>query len=237
MCHYVSMSTALLIPTQQQGAIVATSPEELDGYSSRGWCRCECVLFAIASELLAASQSQSEEQAADALELRIYAASASGALTHLPRTGWSAALPGDSGALSVEADREHIEAMLALAFDGTGRTKIRRACKAAQKQKVRKVEGGRVALGASRLGDQHMEAFTARLIAGDLDAVQSIDLSHNQLSDAGVATLAKALKAHPLRKLEELSLQGNHQVTADGMRTIAEVVGTTCRVNKLDLIV
>ena len=197
------MCKVLLIPTQQEeGTIRACCPEELEGYGSRCWCRCEVILFAIASELLAASQGV--DRAGDGL--RIFAATRSGAIAHLPRTAWSAALPLD-GELSVEADRTHIEGMKAMALDAYGRTQIRRACRAAQKQKVMKVEGGSVKLGASRLCDGHMEPLAARLAAGDLDAVVQIDLSHNHLTDAGLGKLAVALKAHPLPKLDELNLQ------------------------------
>ena len=53
----------------------ASCPEELPGYGSRLWCRCECMLFAIASELLAASQSSKFGHSGEEAEgLRIYAA-------------------------------------------------------------------------------------------------------------------------------------------------------------------
>lgn len=241
MVHYLSMCKAMLIPTQQEdGAIArASCPEELDGYCTRCWCRCECLLFAIASELQAASQrkeggggGEGASKEAEEVPLLLFAASRSGALTQLPRTTWGSGTGAAGGSseleLSVEADRVYIAAMEATALDAYGRTHIRRACKLAQKQKVRKVEGGKVALGSLRLCDGHMEAFTTGLSAGHLDAVDQIDLSHNFLTDAAISTLAAALTAHPLRKLEELSLKGN-QVTAEGMRTLAGVVGDGCR--------
>ena len=224
MCHYVSMCKVLLIPTQQEEATIrASCPKELEGFGSRCWCRCEVNLFAIASELLAASQGT--DQAGEGL--RIFAASRSGALNHLPRTTWSAALPV-SGELSVEADRAHVEGMHAMALDAYARTHVRRACRAAQKQKVRKVEGGTAMLGASQLCDGHMEPLAARLAAGDLDAAVQIDLSHNHLTDAGMEKLATALKAHPLPKLETLNLRGN-PVTEDGRQALARVVTAGCK--------
>jgi hypothetical protein len=229
--HYVTQSRAMLIPTRQEGLICARCPEELEGYSSRTWCRCECILFGIASRLAAAAiaskKGQLDQQEAEAEGLLLYAASTSGTLAHLPTTSWSAALPA-SGELSVEADRAHIEEMQARALDACGRAKIRSVCKAAQKDKVMKRAAGCAVLGASMLCDEHLGALAERIQAGDLDAVRCIDLTHNLLSDAAIETLAAALKVHPLPKLEELNMQGNH-VTVTGMRALAGVVGARCR--------
>ena len=73
-----------------------------------------------------------------------------------------------------------------------------------------------------------MDALATRLAAGDLDAVVQMDLSHNHLTDAGIGKLAAALKAHPLPKLENLSLQGN-AVTGEGRQALARVVTAGCR--------
>ena len=226
ICHYVSMSKVLLIPTQQEGTICASRPEELDGYSSRGWCRCECIVFSICSQLLAASQGHKEAE--EEVALAIYAASTSGDLTHLPRTAWSAAQPA-SGEVSMEADRAHIETIQRTALDASGRSKIRRACRAAQKLKVQKVQGGSLSLRDCTLCDLHMDALAARLDAGDLDALRTMDLTHNHLTDVAMDTLAAALRKHPLPKLEEINVEGNTQVTPVGLRVLAGGVGAGCK--------
>lgn len=210
--HYVSMCKVMLIPTQLEH-IEATLPAQLEPFSTRCWCQCECFLFALLGDLIEHAAGSTPEGESGGLHL--YAASVSGELTRFARVGGGAhpSLPSglpSGGALSVEADRALIDALQAKVADAHGRARVRGACHAARKGPAAGVE-----LSGALLSDEHVAALASRIAAGDLDQARHIELSHNgALTDAAVEALGAALKAHPLPKLEGVSFEGCGRVSA-----------------------
>ena len=72
----------------------------------------------------------------------------------------------------------------------------------------------------------------AQAIAGNVSAIQSLDVGGNEIDDSGVSELARLL---PETRLTKVSLRLNERVTDAGAAMLAAAIGSSAQITHLDL--
>lgn len=82
LIKYATLCDYMLVPTEEEGVDICGSPEDIPGYGSRGWCRCEYFIFSLAAEMRGR-------------EVPLYGIRRDGSLEQYPRVVMNSA--GDTG--------------------------------------------------------------------------------------------------------------------------------------------
>jgi len=205
LIKYATLCDYMLVPTEEER--LPTYPERIPGYGSRGWCRVEYFIFSLAAEM----RGRTRDRCVPGSGAQLYGIKRNGSLTQYPEVTVSGEgdLPSQ-GALSNPNDKALVQDLEDKIIEAYGKVIVELKCKAGA--------GGRVDLERKMIRGCHVEALCE---AVNKYEVKKLNLSNNQLGDAGAQAIAAMLRTN--RSLTILNLKFN-KIGDAGKKAVREVV-------------
>jgi len=197
LIKYATLSDYMLVPTEEKR--LPHYPQKIPGYGSRGWCRVEYFIFSLAAEMRGRKAP-------------LFGIERDGSLRQCPRV----TVRGDGdmpsqGALSKLSDKALVRGLEDTMIDAYVPVLVELKCKAG-------AGGGDVNLNLKMIRDCHAEALCQ---AVNKYEVEELQVSYNQLGDAGAAAIAAMLRTN--RSLTVLYLSDN-KIGDAGQKVLREAV-------------
>jgi len=207
LIKYATLSDYMLVPTDEDEDLdLASYPEDIPGYGSRGWCRVEYIIFSLASEMRGRTWEGVPGSGA-----QLYGIYRDGSLKQYPEVTVSSeeSMPS-RGALSNPNDTALVQGLEDTMIEVYGKVIVELKCKAGA--------GGEVRLQGKMIRACHVKALCE---AVNKYEVKELQLSGNQLGDAGAEAIAAMLRTN--RSLTYLELHRN-KIGDAGKKALREAV-------------
>jgi len=207
LIKYATLSDYMLVPTEEEelspyGPELPYKPDLIPGYGTRGWCRVEYFIFSLAAEMRGR-------------KAQLYGIHRNGSLRQYPKvivTG-NGDMPSQ-GDLSNPNDKALVQALEDTIIEAYGKVIVELKCK--EPRFVSDLTA--VKLSCKMIRDCHVEALCE---AVSKYKVKNLDLSGNQLGDAGAEAIAAMLRTN--RSLQALNLRDN-KIGDAGKKAVREAV-------------